>query len=443
MIHTFSLLDKHFCLDVFSGSLLQVDEIVKKILLSNSSDYNSGEFLPFSKDEFNSALKEVEALKREGILDSKPALREPSEFNGVIKSMCLNITHRCNLACSYCFADGGDYGASDKGDMTLETAKAAIDFLIEKSSTNYNLEVDFFGGEPLLNFEVVKGAVEYARSLEQAKGKKFRFTLTTNALHLPDTAIDFINSQMHNVVISIDGRKEVHNYNRSTKNKSPSFDIVLENAKRLTKNRKADYFVRGTFTSDNLDFTNDVLAMYDYGFKGISLEPVVLKENHPQAITQKHVPQIVAEYEKLAGKYLEYRQSGKWFTFFHFNLNLYDGPCEKKLLSSCGAGCGYIAVTPSGKIYPCHQFISLPAYEIGDVIKKQYDKTIPLKFGSKNTVTAKPKCSDCWAQYYCSGGCAAANVKYSGTISEPCPVSCELMKKRIECALAIFAIENS
>ena len=422
---------------------MQVDEIVKTILLSDSPDLSSGEFSSFSKEELASAMQEVEALKREGILNSYAPVSPPPEFNGIIKSMCLNVTHKCNLACSYCFAEGGDYGVGDKGHMTLDVAKSAIDFLVEKSGKNHNLEVDFFGGEPLLNFDMIKEAVLYARGLEKAKDKRFRFTLTTNALYMPDTAIDFINTQIRNVVISIDGRKDVHNCYRATTNKSDSFDIVLANAKRLIKDRTDSYFVRGTFTNKNLDFANDVFALYDYGFKGISLEPVVLPDSHPLAIKKKHIPVVCAEYEKLAQRYLEYRANGKWFTFFHFYLSLYDGPCEKKLLSSCGAGCGYIAVTPDGKIYPCHQFIGLPAYEIGDVVKNTYEKIIPLKFGSKNHVSTKPKCNVCWAKYYCSGGCSATNVKHTGRLAEPHEVSCELMKKRIECALAIFALENS
>jgi len=327
--------------------------------------------------------------------------------------------------------------------MHIDTAKAAIDFLASRSGHNYNLEVDFFGGEPLLNFEVVKQTVLYARSLEKKHNKNFRFTLTTNAMHLPEEAIKFINAQMHNVVISIDGRKDVHNSTRKTASGKDSFDVVLQNAKKLVATRTESYFVRGTFTNRNLDFMQDVLAMYESGFTNISLEPVVLPDNHPLALGEAHVDAVCAEYEKLACEYVKRRASDKWFTFFHFYLNLYDGPCEKKLLTSCGAGCAYIAVDPSGKIYPCHQFVGMPAYQIGDVLKDTYDKLLPLKFGRKNHVTAKPVCDICWAKYYCGGGCAAANVKYNGKLSEPHAVFCALMKKRIECALAVWAVENS
>jgi len=444
MVHTFNCLGRRFAVDTYSGSFFEIDALTQEIIdkFKNSSMINMEEFSRYPKEDVASALREIEILKRESVLFSAPPIIDPPEFKGIIKSMCLNISHDCNLDCAYCFADGGGYGTHTMH-MPLATAKAAIDFLIASSGKAYNLEVDFFGGEPLLNFDVVQKTVAYARSLEKKHNKNFRFTLTTNAMYMPDSAIQFINLEMENVVLSIDGRENVHNSMRKTKNGKDSFAHVVENAKKLIAGRgDKSYFVRGTFTSHNIDFVQDVLALRALGFEQISLEPVTLPASHSAAIGMQHVSAICDEYERLAAEYIARRAGDDWFSFFHFNLNLYDGPCEQKLLRSCGAGCAYIAVTPEGKIYPCHQFVGNDVYLIGDVIKGTYDKTVPLKFGRQNHVLEKPECDRCWAKYYCGGGCAAQSVKYSGGLAQSDTLSCTLMKKRVECALAIWAIEN-
>jgi len=453
MIHTFTCLNRHFCVDTFTGSVFELNELSKLMIeaYKNSSfiDINREEFFSYSKKELDEALIEVESLIREGILFSKEPFIKTPEFNGDIKSMCLHISHACNLSCGYCFAEGGDYGTAKKSEntsllhMSISTAKKAIDFLVKFSGKIKNLEVDFFGGEPLLNLDVVKEAVSYARGLEKTNNKNFRFTFTTNALALDEKAIEFLNAEMEHVILSIDGRKDVHNSIRKTKAGSDSYDLVLKNSKKFALARgQKSYFVRGTFTADNLDFTNDVLALKTEGFDRISLEPVVLDEAHSLAIKKEHLPQIFDEYERLAGEYLAHRAKGDWFTFFHFNLNLYDGPCEQRLLRACGAGCSYVAIAPNGDMYPCHQFVGLDGFKIGNVDIGSYSRTIPIRFGDKNHILEKPLCKSCWARYYCGGGCVAASIKYNNKIAVPHELSCEMQKKRIECALAIWAIEN-
>jgi len=439
MVHLFNCLNRSFVLDVYSGSFFEVDKYAKEVI-----EYKlSGKSFDCFSSEFDMAKREIGALESEGILFSYPPDFTVGDFDGVIKSMCLNVSHECNLRCAYCFASGGDYNqkSADKH-MSVDTAKAAIDFLVKRSGKNKNLEIDFFGGEPLCNMLVLTETIKYARSLEKKHNKNFRFTLTTNALDVSSSAIDVINNSMDNVVLSIDGRKSVHNLMRKTKEGKDSYSQILANAKAITKTRRKSYFVRGTYTAKNLDFVSDIKSLIKEGFTNLSLESVVLKKGHSLAIENQHVIRICNEYEKLAEYYIDERKKGNWITFFHFNLNLYDGPCEKKLLRSCGAGCGYVAVTPEGKIYPCHQFIGKTAFEMGDILKNTYDKNIAIKFFRENHVLQKPKCKECWAKYYCGGGCAAHNQNSNGNLLTPDEVSCTLMKKRIECALAIFAIEN-
>ncbi|MCL2797371.1 MAG: thioether cross-link-forming SCIFF peptide maturase [Firmicutes bacterium] len=464
MVHTFQCLNRYFTVDTESGSFFETDELTRILIESRQfpAKTRAGDFLRFSAQEIRDANREIDVLTREGVLFSAPAASEPSEFNGVVKSLCLNVTHLCNLRCAYCFADetknekqktkndGWEaersftnlYGTAS-GHMPLATAKAAVDFLIAHLGKTRNLEVDFFGGEPLLNLSVVKETVAYARVLEKKHNKNFRFTITTNALLLGDDATDFFNAEMDNVVLSIDGRENVHNSVRKTPGGADSFALSLKNALSFVKRRgDKKYYVRGTFTAKNLDFCGDALALADYGFTNVSIEPVVLPETHPLAIRQSHLPAILAEYEKLAGEYLARRAAGEWFTFFHFNMDVYNGPCAAKRLKSCGAGCEYLAVAPDGSLYPCHQFVGSPPHLVGNVLTGRYEKELPLRFWARNHVNSKPACQACWAKYYCSGGCAASAVKFGGALSQPHGLSCAMMQKRIECALAVYAVEN-
>ena len=443
MVHTFGCLDRFFMLDVESGSFYEIDELTKKLIddINSPNEQSRGEFSRYPQEKIEEAKREINDLMKEGVLFSVEKPHAERRYNGIIKSMCLNVSHDCNLACEYCFADGGAYKGR-KMNMDFAVAKKAVDFLIEKSGNRRFLEVDFFGGEPLLNFGVVKQTVEYAREREKETGKQFRFTITTNAVALTPEIGEFLNKEMYNVVISIDGRKEVHNRIRKTRNGKDSFDIILKNALEFRKSRgDKQYYIRGTFTSLNKDFAADALALNDYGFDQISLEPVVLQDGNPLAISENDLPAIEKEYEVLAAEYIKRRKTDKWFGFFHFNIDLEGGPCESKRLSSCGAGCEYVAITPSGDIYPCHQFCGIEEYRIGNLLSGTFDETIPQYFAG-NILTKKEDCPNCWAKYYCSGGCAANSVNFHGTLYKQHKTSCAMMKKRVECALAIHAIEN-
>ena len=433
MVHTFGLLDRLFALDTESGSFFEIDPIVKALL-------NGDDTSPFSSCEIEDAKAEIDALKKDGIIYAPQSEAALPPFSPVIKAMCLNVSHNCNLACTYCFADGGTY-KGERQTMSYDTAKAAIDMLVGNSGTRRNLEVDFFGGEPMLDFDVVKKTVLYARSLEKSHNKNFRFTITTNAYKLSDDDIDFFNEQMYNVVISIDGRKEVHDRVRKTLGGQNSFDTVLKNALRFKEKRKGQYYVRGTFTRYNLDFCSDVLFLNDLGFDQLSIEPVVLKGDSPLAIRDEDLPVVLAEYDKLAEAYIERRKTDKWFNFFHFMIDIDNAPCAVKRLKGCGAGGEYVAVAPDGTIYPCHQFDGIKGMALGNVFDGKLDEALRQKF-YYCSVPSKPECSACWAKYYCSGGCMANSYKFNGDINAPYKPACELMKKRVECALAIKAIEE-
>ena len=443
MVHTFGCLDRFFMLDVESGSFYEIDELTKKIIdgMNSPNARSAGEFSCYPKERVEEVKQEIADLMKEGVLFSVEPKHAPRRYSGIIKSMCLNVSHDCNLSCGYCFAGGGSYHGQ-KANMDFSVAKKAIDFLIEKSGNRRFLEVDFFGGEPLLNFDVVKQTVEYAREREKDTNKQFKFTITTNALALSKEISEFLNAEMYNVVISIDGRKEVHNRIRKTRNGKDSFDLILNNTLEFRKIRgDKQYYIRGTFTNENLDFAADALFLNDCGFDQISLEPVVLPEDHNLAISESNLPEICKQYELLAKEYIERRKTDKWFSFFHFNIDLEGGPCEAKRLSSCGAGCEYVAVTPTGDIYPCHQFCGIKDYKIGNLMSGTFDETLP-KYFANNVLTKKEDCPNCWAKYYCSGGCAANSANFYGTLFKQHKTSCEMMKKRVECALAIHAIEN-
>ena len=443
MVHTFHCLGKVFLVDVESGSIYEIDELTEKLINRKISpdSYPEGEFLCYSEQDIADAQREIDELTRQGLLFSPEGEHKPAVYSGIIKSMCLNVSHLCNLRCEYCFADGGTYNGAAEN-MSLDVALKAIDMIVSKSANRHNLEVDFFGGEPLLNFDVVKKTVEYARSIEKAHNKNFRFTITTNAMLLNDEIIDFFNKEMYNVVVSIDGRRSVHDCVRKTASGKGSFDTAIKNALRFKQLRKGQYYIRGTYTALNKDFSKDVLFLNDLGFDQLSIEPVVLPENHRLAIKKEDIEQLKAEYDKLAEAYVERRKGEKWFNFFHFMLDIYNGPCESKRLVGCGAGNDYVAVAPNGNIYPCHQFDGEKDYVIGNVLDGTFNMEIP-KFFAENNLLKKDKCRNCWAKYYCSGGCAANAIKYGGGINKPYELSCELMRKRIECAIAVNCVENS
>ena len=449
MVHFFTYnhkgRDYHFMWDVESGSLHNVDRtafLVAKNLYSSLDEREKSDFANLDKDTIEEITTDLRELESQGFLMSKP-LDYPDHKNiGEIKALCLLVCNDCNLRCKYCFADEGTYHTCRQY-MSLEVGKAAIDFLIANSGKRHNLEVDFFGGEPLMNFDVCKGIVEYARSREKESGKHFSFTMTTNCLLLDDAKIDYLNREMDNVVLSIDGRKDVHNRVRKTANGKDVYDIILGNAKKFRAVRgDKTYYARATFTHYNHDnFVDDILFLNDEGFDQISMEPVVLPADSDMAITEADLPAIMAEYERLASEYIERRKTDKWFSFFHFMNDLDNGPCVKKRLTGCGAGCEYLSISPNGDIYPCHQFSEETDYYMGNVLKNDFSLDVSEIF-SKNIVTCKEECKDCFAKYYCSGGCTANSAHFMGSMDKPYKISCEMMRKRLELSLAIDAIER-
>lgn len=447
MIHSFKAGDNYFVLDVDTGSLHMLDELAYDVVNLYENNSQEGIFLAlrdkYSPDEIADVYGELTELKASGALFTDLGLESeaPEDTAGVIKSMCLHIAHDCQLRCRYCFASTGTFHGSREF-MSAQVGKKALDLLVARSGNRKFLEVDFFGGEPMMNFDVVKELVLYGRELEKASGKTFRFTITTNAVELSDDQIEWINGQMENVVLSIDGRKSVHDRMRPDAFGKGSYDISVANSKKMAAARgDKSYYVRGTFTHENLDFSNDVMSLVSEGFDQISMEPVVMPEGSPLRITRQDLPEVFAQYDKLMGIYLDQRKNGKWFNFFHFNIDLDGGPCVRRRLTGCGAGSEYVAVTPKGDIYPCHQFVGRPGYKMGDVFSGAIDENMRAEF-AKNHVFNKPECRDCWAHFYCSGGCAANAQAANGSIFKPDEMQCLLQKKRIECALAINAIEK-
>lgn len=356
-----------------------------------------------------------------------------------VKALCLHVAHDCNMRCSYCFASTGDFNQHKRTLMSEEVARKAIDFVLEKSADRQNIEIDFFGGEPLMNFDVVKKTVDYARSKEKKHHKNFRFTITTNGILLNDEIQEYVNQNMHNVVISLDGRKPVNDRMRKTVSGEGSYDIILPKFQKLAKSRGQDqYYIRGTFTKYNLDFASDVMHFFDKGFEQISIEPVVTESNQPYAIGEEDLEKIYNEYEKLAKWIIGIRQNGEFVNFFHFMIDLNQGPCVIKRLRGCGAGNEYLAVTPDGDIYPCHQFVGMDDFKMGSVFNGELDWSIKQKFIDLN-VYAKEDCKNCWAKFYCSGGCIANAYKYGGGLKIPHKLSCEMTRKRLECAIMIQA----
>lgn len=436
----------HFLWDNESGSLHNVDRVAflyaKKRYGQALIDEEEKEFSSIPQIELQELQQEFDELENAGAINTPCVTFAKKKRTGEIKALCLHICNDCNLRCQYCFADEGTYHTIERAYMSEEVGKKAIDFLIANSGKRENLEVDFFGGEPLMNLDVVKAIVEYARGREKQSGKTFHFTMTTNCVLLNDKTIEWLNKEMHNVVLSIDGRHCVHSAVRKAVNGKDCYDIIAANAVKFAKVRgDKSYYVRGTFTAKNLDFAQDALALNDMGFDQISLEPVVT-DIEDLKITKEHLPTILKEYERLAVNYIDRRKGDKWFNFFHFMIDLEGGPCLIKRLTGCGSGCEYLAVTPTGGIYPCHQFAENKDYYMGNVFDGKLDMSVSDKFAD-NVVTNKPDCQNCMAKYYCSGGCVANNLNYAGSMSRPYDISCEMMRKRLELSLAINAIEGA
>ena len=450
MIHKYKLNGYNIVLDVHSGGVHLVDELTYDMLDNVSPPFeekcpeNIIEKLSrfYDRDEILSCYEEVKELYNEHILFSDDTYEKFAKYSvaAPLKSMCLLVTMDCNLRCRYCFAEAGDYGMKKRKLMSFETGKRALDYLLENSGDRENLEVDFFGGEPLMNFDVVKQLVMYGRSREKDFiNKHFRFTVTTNGILLDDEKTDFINREMSNVVLSIDGRKEVNDRMRTHINGRGTYDEIIEKYKKLVEKRKhQNYYVRGTFTKHNLDFTNDVLSLAEQGFKEISAEPVVADAKQDYALTERDLPAIFSEYERLAQAILVSDKQGKHFNFFHFMIDLDQGPCAIKRLRGCSSGNEYVAVTPDGDIYPCHQFVGVEKYRMGNIAEGKIDSDIRNEFAAAN-IYSKDDCKNCWAKFYCSGGCNANNYTYNGDIHSPYKISCELEKKRLECAIMIKA----
>ena len=455
MIHQFKQAGLAIVVDVFSGSIHLVDDVAydivalyesktkDQIVTSLAEKYSS---TGVSSEEIAECYDEITWLKDEGKLFSPDTFSSiatslKDKTSGVVKALCLHVAHTCNLNCSYCFASQGKY-SGERAIMSEEVGKKALDFLIENSGTRHNLEVDFFGGEPLMNLDVVKNLVAYAREREKECGKNFRFTLTTNGVLIDDDLIDFANREMSNVVLSLDGRKEIHDRFRVDYAGKGSFDKIVPKFQKLVEARGGkDYYMRGTFTHANPDFVNDIRTMLDLGFNELSMEPVVCAPDDPSALTDEDLEIVMKQYEELASLMLERRKAGKPFTFYHYMIDLSGGPCIFKRVSGCGSGTEYMAVTPWGDLYPCHQFVGDEKFKLGDIYNGVTNTDLQGEF-KKCNVYAHPECSDCWAKLYCSGGCAANAYHATGKITGIYESGCKLFRKRMECAIFLEAIKS-
>ena len=459
MIHQYKNNGYDIIMDVNSGAVHVVDDVVY-----DGVDYLAGVLPEFEEpgpipeelagqvreylgktyglQEAEEALADIQELINREELFTKDVYRDYvvdfKKRKTVVKALCLHIAHDCNLACRYCFAEEGEYHGR-RALMSFEVGKKALDFLMANSGGRRNLEVDFFGGEPLMNWQVVKQLVEYGRSLEESHNKRFRFTLTTNGFLLNDEIMEFCNQEMSNVVLSLDGRKEVNDRMRPFRKGDGSYDLIVPKFQKFADSRnQTNYYVRGTFTRNNLDFSKDVLHFADLGFKQMSMEPVVASPKEPYAIREEDLPQILEEYDKLAVEYIKRQREGKGFNFFHFMIDLNQGPCVAKRLSGCGSGTEYLAVTPWGDLYPCHQFVGQEGFLLGNVDEGITNTRVQDEFKLCN-VYAKEKCRDCFARFYCSGGCGANSYNFHGSITEAYDIGCEMQKKRIECSIMIKA----
>ena len=451
MVYLFESFGNKFLLDVNSETVHLADDIIFEIctfinksgsfLTKNLNENLISLFPTFGKENVEEAYFELYELFKQGLIYSEepPKIELPQNIKGSeqpVKALCLHVSHDCNLRCEYCFAGKGSYGGECET-MSIETAKKAIDFVILRSGARRNIEIDFFGGEPLMAWETVVETVKYARLSEKENNKEFRFTLTTNGLLLDDEKIEFTNNEMSNIVLSLDGRKETNDLYRRTANGKSSYDTVLKNFKKLVSKRKNDYYVRGTFTPQNLDFCADIMHLYNLGFENISLEPVIVPKGSPLEIKQEHLPKIFNEYDKLAKKISEIKKADKHITFFHFMLDIDHSPCLIKRVKGCGAGSEYAAVTPGGDIYPCHQMAGNKEYLLGNVNTGKFNSD--NAFAKTNLYTRK-SCADCFAKYYCSGGCSAANININNEINMPYQIGCELIRKRLETAIALSVV---
>ena len=446
MVHQYKNNGFNIVLDVNSGAVHVVDDIAYDIIPlfeSCSKEEILGRLgQTYPQGEIEEGYSEVEALAKDGQLFTEDGyeayISSFQERPTVVKALCLHIAHDCNLACRYCFAEEGEYHGR-RALMSVETGKAALDFLIANSGNRRNLEVDFFGGEPLMNFGVVKELVAYGREQEKLHNKNFRFTLTTNGVLLDDEVMEFANREMANVVLSIDGRKEVNDKMRPFRKGAGSYDLIVPKFQKFAESRgQENYYVRGTYTRYNLDFSEDVLHLADLSFTQISVEPVVAKPEEEYALREEDLPQLFAEYDKLAAELVKREKEGRGINFFHFMIDLEGGPCVAKRLSGCGSGTEYLAVTPWGDLYPCHQFVGDEAFLMGNVTEGIQAKDLQGEFKRCN-VYAKEKCRECFARFYCSGGCAANSYNFHGSITDVYDIGCQLQKKRIECAIMIKA----
>jgi uncharacterized protein len=448
LIHKFKQGENYYVLDVNSGAVHIVDQLVYDIL-EDDKIRPKVEVLERLKAKYNlqelsEAYDEIQELAEDNVIYSKDQYEDIANSSmddrDYIKAICLNVIHGCNLRCKYCFADEGEYHGH-KGVMDFETAKKAIDYVIKRSGPRKNIEIDLFGGEPTMIMDTLKEVIKYARDNEKKWGKTIRFTMTTNATLLTDEMMDFMDKEMGNIILSLDGRKEVNDNVRIKVDGSGSYDDIVPNIKKMIKRRTKGktYFVRGTFTRANTDFYEDVIAMINEGFREISIEPVVLDNTSPLALREEDLPVIFANYDKLYEDMRARREEGKdEFNFYHFNIDLQGGPCIYKRISGCGAGFEYVAITPQGDVYPCHQFVGKEEYKLGSIYDDSFDAELSKKFKEAH-IYNKPTCKKCWARFYCSGGCQANNVNFSGDMTIPYEIGCKMQKKRIECAIALKA----
>lgn len=448
MVHAFKALNEYYALDVESGSIVGVDELTFRLLEMSPQHVVTVEKAyevlgeSYKREEIKQTVDEINQLVESDVLytaslEATITAKGAGVVTNGIKALCLHVAHDCNLRCKYCFADEGDYHMT-KELMSFDVAKNAIDFLLENSGTRKNVEVDFFGGEPLMNMDVVRKTVEYGREAEKTHNKTIHFTITTNAMLLTDEIMTYINENMDNVVLSLDGRKEVQDAKRPDVGGHGSYDRVVKNIKEFVEIRgDKTHYVRGTYTADNCDFGKDAMHLFDLGFNVISIEPVV-GSDQPFHLKQENVPVLKEEYERLATKYLALKKEGKPIHFYHFDINIYGGPCLQRRLTACGAGNEYFAVAPNGDIYPCHQFVGIEEFKAGNVEGGITHREVCDEM-SQITVYSKAACHDCWAKYFCSGGCHANAWFSNGDLKKPNDIACELQKKRIECAIAINA----